>query len=115
MNRPPEHQNSDHYIETAVAALERMADAADATSEQALNAARRKALQGMIPSATSNKRPSRWLWAAATAAALALAVGIAWVDRNGHELPPAEQLVADAELYQQMEFYLWLSEELESE
>lgn len=107
MNRPPDRQ----CIETAVAELERMANATDAATEQALDAARRQALQGM-----NRMRPPRLLWATASAVALLVAVGIAFVDRNGGELALlTETLVPDAELYQELEFYLWLSEELESE
>jgi hypothetical protein len=107
MNRPRDRQ----CIETAVSALDRIADANDAATEQALDAARRQALQG-----PNRMRPLRLLSAAAAAAVLLLAAGIAFVDRNGGELAPlTEQLAADAELYQEMEFYLWLSEELESQ
>lgn len=111
MNRPAEPRDTRECIDATVEALDRMADGTDAQTEQALGAARRKALD-----AAQARRLSSWHWAAATAAVLALAIVLAFVYRNGNDLPPLnEQLVADAELYQEMEFYLWLSEELESE
>lgn len=107
MSRLPEHR----AIESAAEALDRMADATDAKTEQALNSARRDALRGL-----GKSRTSAWLWATATAAVLALAVGITFFDGNGEDKPLlAQQPIADAELYQEMEFYLWLSEQLESE
>lgn len=109
MNRPPDRHTNDSCIEAAVEALDRIADATDANSDRTLNAARREAL------GATGARASPWFWAAATATVAALAVAIVFFDRDGNDLPPlTEQLVADAELYQEMEFYLWLSEELES-
>lgn len=107
MIRPTEQR----VIESTVEALERMADASDAATDQALNAARRQALER-----NSGAWSSSWPWAMAGAAVLALAIGIAFFGGNGEEgALLAQQPVADAELYQEMEFYLWLSEELEAE
>ncbi|MDX1556078.1 MAG: hypothetical protein R3212_08635, partial [Xanthomonadales bacterium] len=65
---------------------------------------------------TGTSRPAAWLWAAATAAVLVLAVGIGVIDHDGHDdRLLAQQPVAEPELYEEMEFYLWLSEELETE
>jgi hypothetical protein len=107
MSRLPEQR----AIEFAAEALVRMADATDAQTEQALNSARRDALRGL-----DKTRTSAWLWATATAAVLALAVATIFLDGNGEDKTLlAQQPVADAELYRDMEFYLWLSEQLESE
>lgn len=99
-------------IDAAIEALERLDSATDAASVQALDAARAGALQ-----APWAPRPSPLVWASAAAAVLALVVGIGIFDRNGggDDTLLAQQPVADAELYQEMEFYLWLSEELETD
>ena len=97
--------------ETTLSALDRVADATDAQTDQALNTARQAAIR-----AHETKYNRHWLWALASAAVLVLVVGVYSAGRNGSEATAiTEQLVADAELYQDMEFYTWLSEELESE
>ncbi len=107
MTRPAD----DRATRLAVEALQREADATDADSLQLLKRARFKALN-----AERGPRSSGWLWATATAAVLALAVGIGYIDRNGNENALlAQQPLAEPELYEEMEFYLWLSEELETD
>lgn len=102
-----EHQ----VVESTVAALDRLGDATNAQTEQILNAARQAATSERIP-----KHNRHWLWALTSAAVLILVAGVYTGGRNGSEaVAITEQLVADAELYQDMEFYTWLSEELESE
>ena len=104
-------QTDRQRIESMVGALERITDATDAQTDQALNAARRNALRE-----SGAKRTKNWLMTLASAVVLVLVVGVFTAGRNGSEVSAmTEQLVADAELYQEMEFYLWLSEELELE
>lgn len=116
MSRLSEHG----IVEATTEALDRLADAGGAQADRALDAARREALRSL-----DENRAAPWLWATAAAAAFALAVVVAFVDFNEGDFddgepallaqqPPPEP-VADAELYQEMEFYLWLSQELESE
>ena len=98
-------------IENTLDTLDRIERATDAQTEQALNASRRAAL-----GSHNSKHNRHWMWALASAAVLVLVVGIYTAGRNGSEgAAITEQLVADAELYQDMEFYTWLAEELESD
>lgn len=104
MNQRPDHE----VIQAAVKALGRVAAATDAATEQAFNAARHEAVGRRRKAASTG-------WLLAAAAALVLAMGISlFYPRAEQETLLAQQPVADAELYQEMEFYLWLSEELES-
>lgn len=112
MSRLFEHE----IVEATTEALDRMAREADPRADQALDAARREALRE-----PDRNRTWAWLWATTAAAVLALAVVVAFIDfkegdfNDGEPSLLAQQPVADAELYQDMEFYLWLSQELESE
>lgn len=96
-------------VDTALDALDRVVDSLDLSTDQELDAARLKALDA------GQGRPSRsWIWALAPALALVLAIVLVTNVGNGSDHANiGETLVADAELYEDLEFYQWLSEELE--
>ena len=102
-----------HVIERTVAALQQSEDALGTADRARLNAASRAALE-----AAGKPRVSVWMWASAgaAAAALALAIGLGNFNGNGTQTNMlAQQVLAEPELYEEMEFYLWLSAELEEE
>ena len=100
-------QPEGHEIESAVAALEKETGAQTEAWRQRLDRARREALQGR-----RRPVPRRWAWAGA-AAGLALAVVLlVGLPQSGDNL--AQPPVAEADLYEDMEFYLWLAKELDS-
>lgn len=105
----PMHENE--CVTQTVAELDRMADATDAQTVHALHEARRASI------GSENSRFSRWqIMASGLTAAVVVVLGVYLTDRNNSEVSAmAQQLVVDAELYEEMEFYTWLSEELDSE
>lgn len=99
--------NSDKRIhELGREALDAVTDALPADSVRRLNAARQQALLPQRPLS----RPWRFV---AAAAVLVLALSIGILMRPGEQAAVAPP-VADADLYQDLEFYLWLAQELES-
>lgn len=102
--------NDELIVDSVVDELDRQVEAVDASDDQFLNHARRKALASGLPS--SRKLISGWAFAGV--AAVVMAVVVMMADRNeGETANITETLVADTELYEEMEFYQWLSEELE--
>ena len=93
-------------VRRTLSGLDAVTDHTPGTQRQRLDAARRAALNAPV------RRHPAWLPAGALAAVLAAVL----ITAGLHESPlePDEMPVADAELYEDMEFYLWLAEELES-
>jgi len=101
-------QRDGDLIQQTVTGLEDETRAQPDGWRRQLDEARRHALRH-----SSRPAPAHWAWAGAAAAAAALAVLLlVALPRPG--APPAPPPVAESDLYEDMEFYLWLAEELES-
>lgn len=109
------HEIDKNVAQAASSALDQLAAATDADTAQQLDRARRQALDA----GGSYRLGRRWaVGAAACAVALAavaavlIQVGPGVLDENALV---AQELVADPELYEELEFYSWLSQEIEAE
>lgn len=100
----------ERHVSETVRGLEAVTDATPRSLQTRLDAARRLAVEGGNGTARRG-----WLWAGAAVAVVvgALALGIV-IRPNPETAPPAPAPVADADLYQDLEFYVWLAEELDS-